>query len=346
MRVAPTPATVTMVRRLLLSVAAAMAVLPASAGAQAWYQTVPQADGTLALSGGGPGTTVRRCEPGGDCVEVAAGADGFFATGDPPPGTTFVVRPRGQAEEVTTPPWRGAIRLTAAPAVEGEVRVGAYVRPLAAGWSGGFGDEGDWLQLQACPSATSLDGCVVVGDSVKGPLCEGGAAVLESEYEGRFLRVVDVRLGRGVLWTAEAYVRPEGISPLPGRSALSSQVVAGRIAAATGSRDPRCPRRRDLPKGAPPPPPLPVAPKATVLRRPRVVAGRAALATVRCEERCRTVLRAGGVRRVVLAPARRTTRLTVSVRQLRSLRRERRSVLATVTVDGLRAARGRVRLRG
>ncbi len=115
--------------------------------------------------------------------------------------------------------------------MKGSVRVGELVRPRAARWTGGWGNELDILQLQVCRSRAG-DGCVVISDSLYENGCPGAGAVLGSQYRGFFLRVVDQRIGRDTAFPAIAYLPGHVPVISPGPDAAAA--VFGRIAATDG----------------------------------------------------------------------------------------------------------------
>ncbi len=148
---------------------------------------------------------------------------------DEPAGTAFTATQDGVT--VRSQPWRGLLRATAPPRVEGAIRVGGFVRPLAATWEGGWGRETDWLQLQVCRTPAGAE-CIVILDEIKFGRCRpGGGRLVPARYEGRWLRVTDRRIDQRQPFTQEGYSAPEGVRPqVPGSAGIAGAVV-GQIAA-------------------------------------------------------------------------------------------------------------------
>lgn len=196
---------------VLLAVAPAATALAHHNGAPTVDHYVkPDGTGQLIANPGGHPLTWDRCSPDGTCERLAE-TDQFLRTGDPPPGTTFVATQDGTS--VRSQPWGGLVRATAPPRLEGEPAVGSLVRPLAATWTGGWGREADWLQLQACRTAEGGD-CVVMVDEIKHRPCEpGGGRYLPGWARGRWLLVVDTRIDQSQPFSAEGYFAPEGVRP-------------------------------------------------------------------------------------------------------------------------------------
>jgi hypothetical protein len=145
---------------------------------------------------------------------------------DEPPGTVFQATQDGVV--LRSRPWGGRVRATAPPQVQGRLRVGARVRPVAAVWQGGWGRESDWLQLQACRTAAG-SGCLVIYDPIKFGRCPGGEGrLLPARYRGRWLRVADARIDRNQPFTQEGYSAPEGVRPLRAAPGIAVATV-GRI---------------------------------------------------------------------------------------------------------------------
>jgi hypothetical protein len=170
----------------------------------------------------------RRCSPAGVCVRIV-GSDGcrVIGAGHSPPGTTFIATGTfgGASVSARSRPYRGPVHATAPPRAVGALRVRALVRPLAARWAGGWGNESDQLQVQACRTRTG--GCVVLYDSVYDYATGRSAAMLANRLKGRFVRVADRRIGRDELFGGP---RPARVPPLrPGPTV--SAATLGRISA-------------------------------------------------------------------------------------------------------------------
>jgi|GEM_PF-3851509 len=336
-----------------------MVVVALTSVAEASHKGVPiidhyvSADGTGALiaNPGGHEVQSQRCDA--DLLTCAPHDDGDgqpnrMQVRDDPIGSTFKATQDGIT--VTGESWRGVLRVTAPPRVDGEIRVGGRVAPGAAGWEGGWGREADWLQLQVCRTP-SADGCLVVFDPIKFGACEpGGGRLLPARYEGWWLRVADARTDRAQPFTTEAYGAPEGIRPhatAPGvATAIAGQIAPG-IAPATD-----CGVLPSLltPPATPPPLLTPSAP------RPRVVVrrfirpaqrGRLVIATVTCPARCDAQVAVRQGRRVVTVKRRLAVGTTAIALPRAAAKRQRlRSGVVTVRVlvDGRHLATARARL--
>jgi len=237
--------------------------------------------GQLIANPAGHPVTWERCAPEGSPCTTYDDGDAnpqFLSVRDDPPGTAFTATQDGVTSRSEI--WRGRVRATAPPRVDGEIRVGGLVAPVPATWEGGWGREADWLQLQACRTAQGAD-CVVILDSIKFGRCRpDGGRLLPARYEGSWLRVTDTRIDREQPFTLEGYTAPEYIRPnVPGPPAVAGAVV-GQIASGPAPvedcgqqplpRPPQVPRCRDLaqpasqqgPAGPTTPYPAPTAPPA------------------------------------------------------------------------------------
>lgn len=283
--------------------ALALLAAPSAAGAAdlQLHYGVPGGTGSLIVSGGDGPVSWERCTDVCVAVDDGDGQDQVLRIQDATAGATFKAT-RGELR-ATSEPWRGALTLLTPPTVEGELRVGSSVRPIAAHWGGGWGSEGDWLQLQACTSPEATD-CPVISDEIKFACQPSGGRVLPARYAGSWLRVVDVRLGRDTMHTMEGYHRPEGVRPNqagPGAAAsLVGQIQSGPAPSSDcGSDQPGAPSGPTGPSGPTAPPALPApgppAARAAATIRPivlRLPGRRPTVAQIRCSAVCRVVLRA------------------------------------------------------
>jgi len=155
----------------------------------------------------------------------------------------------------------------------------AFVRPLAAAWSGGWGREAERLQLQACTTPEGAR-CKVIVDEIKFGSCQpGGGRLLPARYEGFWLRVADRRIDRRQPFTLEGYSWPEGVGP--------NQGAPGVAVATVGRVGPGAAPATDCGRDSFAPPQATI--RATIVR----VAGRRLVTTtVRCPAACRVELRA------------------------------------------------------
>jgi hypothetical protein len=202
--------------------------------------------------------------------------------------------------------------------------VGGLVRPLAATWTGGWGNESSRLQTQVC----RLGSCKVIADGVYWNRCPGAGAVLQSRYEGWYVRVVDQRIGRDTGWALYAVSTPEALKPLE-PSPAQATARFGPIRAATGPAESGCggsssarllPRARSTPAGA--------------LLGFATCAGpcRATLVARHGDRRVRLVLGLGGSHRALVLPWTRVAKLGG------------RSLRVSVSIDGRRVGARRVTL--
>lgn len=139
----------------------------------------------------------QRCAVRRACVTAPATLGGqFLNAGRAEPGTTFVatgVSPAGRSS-ARSRAYRGVVRAVRPPHTLGVLRVGALIKPVAATWVGGWGEERDHLQIQAC--RTRSGPCVVLADSIYTYVspCPGAVAIPDPRYVHWFLRVVDQRI--------------------------------------------------------------------------------------------------------------------------------------------------------
>jgi hypothetical protein len=179
----------------------------------------------------------ERCDASGGCAPIDPGADArILPIGSPPAGTTFRATldlgPGRTPLTATTGPWGGPISATTAPGVDGPLRTGALIRPGAAGWQGGWDDDSDLLQLQACPT-TSSAGCVVMSETFYWSRCAGEAAVIAPRHLGWYVRVADRRTGFGTVFPAFAVRSPAALRPWTA-GPLTSVASYGPIAKGSG----------------------------------------------------------------------------------------------------------------
>ena len=294
-------------RRLLLT--ALLAVVAWPAGAQA-------ADRWSRTAAGDPLLTWEidpyfgipewwTCPAGDACRSTAKGTR--VEPGETPRGTIFE-SDLGYAlqQHERSPVWLGRVTATVAPGLEGAAVPGQRIRPLAATWTGGWGDERSVTVVLACPSPSRTD-CEYLTNA-GGQTAWGDRQVL-AQHAGRYLYAVEYRT---------AGVVKEPALPAPG--AVTRPAPSALVAVS--------------------PPAGPVAvdpPAASVSLRARALrAGkRVTVGTVSCSARCTVVVTAGESRR----------RLSVRGLQRLTLKAPRSGrPLVRVTVDGLRLASGRVRL--
>jgi hypothetical protein len=210
----------------------------------------------------------------------------WLRVGDAPVGTVFVATGVNGSEtgSANSVPYRGRMQPTGAPAIDGVLRVGERVRPVAGTWTGGWGRETDYLQMQVCRSADGLACSVVVDTSWYQSSANG--AVLAPDDCGRYVRVLNTRQ------TTDLPVPAIGPPPIdrlrpqePGP--IASAFVAGPVACDVSTRP--SPKTSPVPR-------IELVSEA-VRRRGRLLLGR-----VTCPNPCHVNIRVRqGARRVRFA---------------------------------------------
>lgn len=282
--------------------------------------------------------TWRECPPDGSgCRFVGTVGQRTLRVGNPPAGTRFEATMTGNGMSITrqSDPWRGTLRHSRAPRVEGPIRAGALVHPKPARWVGGWGFERPLLQLAACRSPRGRS-CEALAETELWDKCGRAGAVIDPRYQGWYLRVADQRYARVPIFPP---VRPKRLSEIAVRRAGPNVAVAvvGRIKAPGGPRASRCNGVRSYL--------WPMARTERSFER----GGERIVARVACPRRCRAVVTLRqGKRRVRFArtlPPLRTSRarLVLPADRARRLRRDRPARI-DVRVDGVRRARGVIRV--
>jgi hypothetical protein len=105
--------------------------------------------------------------------------------------------------------WRGSLRPLKPPKVTGILRANKRVTPGPSRWRGGWSDDYDLFQLAACASPKGLR-CTTLTDLHYPDSCPRGAAVLDPQFTGSYLRVADRRIGAGTAFVAFAVPTPYG----------------------------------------------------------------------------------------------------------------------------------------
>lgn len=166
------------------------------------------------------------------------GSGGEIITTGAPPESVF--RVTGGAGSVgLSPLWHGNVFPVTPPSVKGTVRANELVTPVPGGWSGGWENEPDFMQLSACASPAGTN-CVTLTNSHYVGGCPNEAAVLDAAFVGDYLRVADRRNGAGPHpMLRYAVGSPYGLDIWAPGPRLSTAIV-GRIASATGPRAARC----------------------------------------------------------------------------------------------------------
>lgn len=337
-------------RRTLAAVAAAFVMSAAApGGAQAislpapadWINYIVRSDGSSAIGLGaypsGVTVSVLRCAPGCETpLGTSDAGDGVAVPADTAPGEVFYVS-RTDRLFATTVPWQGPLKATAAPVLTGEARVGAAVTAAPGSWSGGFGREQSWLQLQACRDAAG-SGCVNIGGGYSGGVTCDASATIPQRFTGWYLRAAEQRISSIVARTLALPLSPETETAIQPSAVTSFSTAIGPIAA--GPR----------PVGKPCTPPPARAAEVRIRARAGREQGELTVARVRCAETCGvTAELSRGARSATVeltAPFGRWTRVALSPRVARRLGAGRLSLRVEVR-DGRPAgtpAAGRVSL--
>jgi hypothetical protein len=184
----------------------------------------------------------ERCLPDGSpCQPISPELDGTLVhTGDAPAGTVF--RATASADGITmvatSDPYRGQLTRITPPRVQGALRVGSLVAPVGASWSGAWGGEQPFLQLQVCGDASGTN-CRVISSTEYWERCPGVGAVLRPDDQGRYLRVADQRYARIPIFAQRGVTDPRGLPPLKAVGNVAVTTV-GRIGPATGPAQSDC----------------------------------------------------------------------------------------------------------
>lgn len=220
----------------------------------------------------------RKCPPGAACEDVPMERpdDRQIAPGDVPAGTTFEVDVRssgtGQTTTDRSPPWGGQVTPTRAPAAEGTIRVGGIVHPIAAEWTGGWGDDRSVVGLEVCRRSTG-SGCETLSSTRGGvPTCPRTAAVIGHRYRGWWVRAVDWRVPADMEFPDVGYSRAREIPVPPSDRTAARSAFVGRVAR-RGAGFAECRR-----------------PRISIYRAARRRGGRLEFGTVRCVSACEVVL--------------------------------------------------------
>jgi hypothetical protein len=213
--------------------------------------------------------------------------------------------------------------------MRGTLALGATLTPVAAQWSGGWGDDVSQLSLFACRTDAGED-------------CRYVAGALRDDYAGMYVFAVDARRANN---DHVGLAPPDGSAyPLPSPTAtVSVSAASGPIAVASQDAPAIVPPRSTQGGGATTTTPTKAkAPKVTLRKRVLRAGKRLTVGSITCATRCRVRLSVGDGRRTVkrTLSVRGTTRLAlVNGTKLRKKVRLR----VVVTVDGKRLKTGRVR---
>ena len=229
---------------LALLAVGAIAWVPVSAGA------VERATVSTSLKANGSGLLIANSQtnPGGEtwawqaCSSdlsscIAFGKGRTINTSGAQPNTRFRATSSYGATAISAL-WRGSLRPLKPPTVTGTLRGNMRVTPGPSQWRGGWTDDYDVFQLAACKSPMGLH-CTTLTDLHYPDGCPHGAAVLDPQFTGSYLRVADQRIGAGTAFRDFAVPTPYG-GKIWGADRMTSVAIVGRIAKATGPRTIKC----------------------------------------------------------------------------------------------------------
>jgi hypothetical protein len=169
------------------------------------------------------------------CIAFGQGRE--ISTSGARPSTRFRATSSYGATAVSSL-WRGSLRPLGPPAVSGLLQANKRITPGPGRWRGGWSDDYDIFQLAACKSPKGLH-CTTLTDLNYPDSCPHGAAVLDPQFTGSYLRVADRRIGAGTGFLAFAVPTPYG-RRIWGADRITSVAIVGRIAVATGPRTIKC----------------------------------------------------------------------------------------------------------
>jgi hypothetical protein len=196
--------------------------------------------------GPGPKFTWLVCQASaGACTPITRGTSGpvaqFLSPGRIPAGRVFeaAVHAKGLTYRARSSTWLGRTRPLTAARISGTAAVGAQVRPVAGGWSGGWsaarvhqprggsllaggGPDVDQLSIEACHTRVGQD-CVNLSPQRHSCLYSPGPVRVPKQFVGWYLFAFDQRMSPGGLCAGVGYSRPEveptvRVGPLATRS--------------------------------------------------------------------------------------------------------------------------------
>jgi hypothetical protein len=230
--------------RLALLVAVTVAWVPASAGAveRATVSTSLKPNGSGFLITNGRSNPEDQTWAWQACSARLSSCTPFgkgrtISTNGAKPNTRFRATSSYGVTGVSSI-WRGRVKPLGPPTITGIVRANERVTPVAGLWQGGWSDDYDLFQLAVCESSKGLR-CTTLTDVHYPGGCPHGAAVLDPQFTGNYLRIADRRIGAGTAFLDFAVPTPyEGRIWAADRT--TSVTIVGRIAKATGPRTVKC----------------------------------------------------------------------------------------------------------
>ena len=315
--------------RLVIVAVVAALVVPATAGAQAptglWSLS---SDGHPRVGNGLPVSVdaLRYCVSGGGCTEL----DDIslpYEPGDVAAGTFYEADVFGVTQRSRA--WTGRVSATLTPTMRGTLALGATLTPVAAEWSGGWGDDVSLLSLYVCRTEGGDD-------------CVFSTGAVRAEHNGRYAFSVDWRAANNDhLGTPP----PDGAAAtLPTRTAtVAVSAPAGPISSTAVDAPPiPAPKAPGSSPGTTPTTPKAKKPKVTLRKRALRSGKRLTVGSITCATRCRVRLSVGDGRRTVRRSLSVTGTAQLKIVNASKLRKKVR-LRVVVTVDGTRLKTGRVR---
>ncbi len=162
-------------------------------------------DGDPLLYAPGDNVTWQACL-GADCWSTDGNT---LHAGDNAAGTVFTATAGG--ESASTPAWGGRVSAPDFPTIAGNAVVGGTVHPVAAHWTGGWGNEVDDLRIEAC--RVTVCRTISAPDWVSGG-ARDGSVTIGPELAGTTLRVADRRRNLNEVRPMVVYTDPGDVPTL------------------------------------------------------------------------------------------------------------------------------------
>jgi hypothetical protein len=217
--------------------AAGFTIEPAGAATNVSMQALLNADGSgrLFVNEAREGWSWETCTADlASCSFFGTGRD--ISTGGAQPETVF--RVSGGGDTGLSPIWHGNLTVLKPPSGRGTVRVNQLIEPAPAIWGGGWDGDFDHMQLAGCKTPAGTR-CTPITDPSYPGGCRDGAAVIDRAFTGDYLRVADIRYGRGTAFTLQAVGSPY-TQEAWGADGQTAVAMIGRIGQAIGRRTATC----------------------------------------------------------------------------------------------------------
>jgi hypothetical protein len=270
----------------------------------------------------------RVCPPGEGCRPL--GESRTLEAGETPAGSVFeadVTARDGTTTHERSPVWHGRITELAPPGLAGELRTGGTLTVTPGQWSGGWGDETSGYALVACPT---VGDCEFLNNVTPHTYWTAGPYVIEQRHGGWHVYIFE-RRSFPDLGGVAGRVAPFGWTPLP-TSWPSMTPLFGPFGPIDDPATPLVVEPLAVP-----------APTAKLRRRALRRGARVTVARVTCPVRCAV--------RLTVKDRHRTLRRKLHVRGsfplaiVHGARLRPGGLRVRVSIDGRKAAAGRVRLR-